>query len=129
MRISLSQICKNSILMTIAILLLASSAKAQEMQLKVEPEKLTIVGTNKDKIKRTLVLTSDKLISRDRLQISFRDLYRADDEQTIFPYAAQIANLTGDWDSELEYKIPLEFDLSQSTSRGEFFGNTKLVRT
>ena len=110
-----------------SLLLFASPVRAQDsLQLEVEPEKLTIAGTNKDKIKRTLVLTSNKPISGDRLQISFRDLYRASDEKTVFSSTAQTAKLIADRDSELEYKIPLEFDLSQSTSRGEFFGNVVL---
>lgn len=122
-----SYIYRNSLTIAIAGLLLSTSyVKAQDLQLDVEPEKLTIAGTNRDKIKRTLVLAAEQPISPASLKISFRDLYRANDEKTIFPSTAQTIKLQGDQNSELEYKIPIEFDLRQSTSKGEFFGNVVL---
>ena len=104
----------------------ASFVKAQEIQLEVEPEKLTIAGTNRDKIKRTLFLIANKPISPSNLEISFRELNPVNDEGTFFPSTAQTAVLQAEQSSELEYQIPLEFDLSQSTSKGEFFGNIVL---
>ena len=119
-----SRFYRNPLILAIATLLLfASFVKAQEIQLKVEPEKLTIAGTNRDKIKRTLFLTANKPISPANLKISFRELNPVNDEGTFFPNTAQTAVSQAEQSSELEYLVPLEFDLSQSTSKGEFFGN------
>ena len=73
-----SYVCKNPLIIAIASLLLSASfVQAREIQLEVEPEKLTIAGTNKDKIKRTLVLVANKPISPANLEISFRELNSA----------------------------------------------------
>ena len=64
---SYRHICKNPLIVAVvSLLLFASLVKAETIQLEVEPEKLTIAGTNRDKIKRTLVLTSDRPIALDR---------------------------------------------------------------
>ena len=109
----------------VSFLLLASGeVRAEELQLKVEPEKLNLAGTKGSKIQRTLILTANRAIAPDNLEISFRDLYRTD-EIAVFPAAAQ-RNLNAKQNSNLEYKIPLEFDLEQTSSKGEFSGQIVL---
>lgn len=100
--------------------------KAQEnIQLEVDPENITIAGTHGNKIERTLIVTANQAISSDNLEISFRDLYRIDGV-AVFPIKAQTANLQAKQNSKLEYQIPLEFDLRQTSSKGEFFGEMVL---
>ena len=122
------RVYRNSLIIAIASLLwFAPFAEAQEgVQLKVEPEKLTIAGTSKNKIRRTLVVTSNEPISPESLQISFRDLYSTNDAKTVFPKAAQIVESPAQQNNQLEYEIPLEFDLDKSSNKGEFFGNIVL---
>ncbi len=125
MVINYSRVYKNSVLVAIAGLLLFApvEVKGQEsLELRVEPEKLTIAGTSGEKIRRTLTITVNQAIAPDNLEISFRDLYSTD-ELEVFPAAAQTANIQADQKSSLEYKIPLEFDLQESSSKGQFSGN------
>lgn len=120
-----TQFYKTSIPLAIVGLLWFSPVKveAQEnTQLTIEPDRLIIAGTENQKIRRTLTLTADRAIALDNLEISFRDLYRTD-ELEVFPAEAQVAELQGDRQGKLEYKIPLEFDLQQSYGQGEFSGN------
>lgn len=116
-----------SLLVFIGWLWFASpEVKAQEnIQLEVEPENITIAGTHGDKIERTLIVTANRAISSDNLEISFRDLYRIDGI-AVFPTKAQTANLQTKQNSKLEYQIPLEFNLRQTSSKGEFFGEMVL---
>ena len=77
-----SYVCKNPLIIAIASLLLSASFVQAEIQLDVEPEKLTIAGTNRDKIKRTLFLIANKPISPANLEISFRELNPVNKNET-----------------------------------------------
>ena len=108
------------------LLLAPIEVKAQEnIQLQVYPKKLTIAGTRGQKIERTVTITANRAIAPQDLQISFRDLYRTD-ELEIFPIRAQRADTQAAQVSEFEYQLPLEFDLQQSSSLGEFSGEIVL---
>ena len=108
------------------LLLAPIEVKAQEnTQLQVYPKQLTIAGTRGQKIERTVTITANRAIAPQDLQISFRDLYRTD-ELEIFPIRAQRADTQAAQVSEFEYQLPLEFDLQQSSSLGEFSGEIVL---
>ena len=112
--------------MAASLLLVRLKVNAQEtIQLRVDPQSLKIAGTKGQKITRILTITANSAIDPQALQISFRDLYRTD-ELAIFPIAAQKANSQAAQISKFEYQLPLEFDLRQSSSLGEFSGEIVL---
>ena len=109
-----------------ALLLAPFKVKAQEsIQLRVYPQSLKIAGTKGQKITRILTITANSELEPQALQISFRDLYRTD-ELAIFPVRAQQAHNQTAQISKFEEQLPLEFDLQQSSSMGEFSGNIVL---
>ncbi len=108
------------------LLLAPIKVKAKEnIQLQVHPQTLKIAGTRGQKIERTLTITANRAIAPQDLQISFQDLYRTD-ELEIFPVIAQKAGKNSAQSSKFEYQLPLEFDLQQSSSMGEFSGKILL---
>ena len=120
-------IAKFQLMLIVGLVLLAPlEVKAQEnIQLQVYPKTLKIAGTGQQKIERTLTITANKPLNPQDLQISFRDLYRTD-ELEIFPVIAQKAKQDVAQNSQFEYQLPLEFDLQQSSSMGEFSGEIVL---
>ncbi len=115
-----------SIVIVATLLLAPIEVNAQEsIQLRVYPQSLKIAGTKGQKITRILTITANRAIDPQALQISFRDLYRTD-EWAIFPIKAQKANSQAAQISKFEYQLPLEFDLGQSYSMGEFSGQIVL---
>lgn len=128
MSIKKNQLYKNSLIVAIAsfLVLIAIEAKSQEnRQIIVEPEQLTIAGKGDQKITRTITLTSDEAINPEKIEISFRDLYRTDNLK-IFPKIAQSEVREAKENNNLEYQIPLVFDLGQANSKGEFSGKIVL---
>ncbi|WP_019505717.1 hypothetical protein [Pleurocapsa sp. PCC 7319] len=120
-------IARCQLILIVGLVLFAPlEVKAQEsIQLQVYPKTLKIAGTRQQKIERTLTITANKPLNPQDLQISFRDLYRTD-ELEIFPVIAQKAKQNIAQNSQFEYQLPLEFDLQQSSSMGEFSGEIVL---
>ena len=118
--------CQLTLIIVLLLLLIPLKVQAQEnIELHIHPQSLKIAGTKGQKITRVLTITANRAIDSQDLQISFRDLYRTD-ELAIFPVTAQKANNQAAQISKFEYQIPLEFDLQQSSSMGEFSGDIVL---
>lgn len=103
-------------------LMLSATVNAQT-KVTIEPEDLTIVGSRHQVETRQIFVTPDEPIKNLRISVSARSLYR-NDHLEVFPTTAIKSQPNKKQPNEII--VPIEFNLQQAPSSGEFQGKLRL---
>lgn len=106
--------------------LLASAIAHAQAKVTIDPEDLTIAGSRNQVEARLIFVTPDQPIKNLRIGVSARSLYRTD-RMAVFPTTAIVAdNPQTNPKQPNEMIVPVEFNLQQAPSSGEFQGKLRL---
>lgn len=104
--------------------LLSSTMVNAQTKVTIEPENLTITGSRFSQVENRLIfITSNKPIKKLQVSISPRSLYRSDN-LAVFPITAIQPQSNQKQPNEII--VPIEFNIQQAPSSGEFQGKLNL---